>query len=107
MTKTISGILTAALLAGMAARAQQTTPPTQAPQMKEVPCPPNLPKSPKGIRFHLPKKIQDQLNKKLAGISQTTGVDLAPPSPADLAKQVQKPCYAPAAVTPPPIQPKQ
>lgn len=98
--------LAAVLLVPSLNAQQNPQPQPQAPQMKEVPCPP-APKLPKGIRFHLPKAMQDQLNKKLAGISRTTGVELTPPSPADLPKQVQKPCYAPAVVTPPPIQPKQ
>jgi hypothetical protein len=48
-----------------------------------------------------------KINIELAVNTKTTGVELTPPSPADLAKQAQKPCYAPAVVTPPPIQPKE
>jgi hypothetical protein len=104
MKDPITLTLAAALLVPSLKAQQNPQPQPQAPQMKEVPCPPSLPKPPKGFRFHLPKKLQDELNKKLAGISKTAGVELTPPSPADLQKQVH-PCYAPAAVTPP--QPKQ
>ena len=105
-TKNIA--LAAGLAASMIAHAQQNPQPQpQAPQMKESPCPPCLPKPPKGIHFHLPKAIQGQVNKELASVTKTTGVELTPPSPADLAKQVQKPCIAPAVTTPPQIQPKQ
>jgi hypothetical protein len=102
--------LAAALLVPSLKAQQNPQPQPQAPQMKEAPCPPSLPKPPKGIRFHLPKTMQDEINKKFAGITKTTGVELTPPSPAELAKQAQKPCPlpttapvtapAPAAVTP-------
>lgn len=55
-------------------------------------------------RFHLPKAVQDAINKQTKQIGKQTGVDLDPNAPAQTVKDAQKNTPCPP-VTPAPGQP--
>jgi len=108
MTKTTKIALGAALGLSMISQAQQTPQPQpQTPQKIEAPC------DPKQLA-EIEKREQARTRRLLSGLlnrvnkeAQKKTQGAAPVvTPDDLAKQVQKPCKAPAVVTPPP-DPKQ
>ena len=76
--------------------------PTQPSQAQQSPC--TETKQPaKKPRFgiHIPRNIQDAINKNAKKLSDKTGIDVDPNAPAEVLKDAQKsvshPCPAPAS----------
>ena len=94
-TKTLF-LLTLALIVPLTAKAQEAT--QTAPQ-----APAGCDASPvKKPRFHIPKVIQDAINKQAKQVGSKTGVDVDPKAPAQAVKDAQQklpPC-PPAAAKP-------
>lgn len=102
--KTTALLLTFAALLTLTGHAQQPPQP-QTPQAKPEPCvtPTHPPAPPKGIRFHIPDKIQIIIAKQQQKIAKETGIQL---DPAQIARDAAapKPCPAPTPVTQPKVQ---
>jgi hypothetical protein len=85
---------------------ERTAPP--APPKLAPPAPP----APTGCtaapvkppKFHIPKALQDAINKQVKQVSKQTGVDVDPNAPAQAVKDAQKNIPCPP-VTPAPAQP--
>lgn len=78
---------------------------TQPPPCVAIPA---SPKPQKPFPFHLPPKIQQQIDKERAKIANKTGVTIPQVTPEDLAKHPQpvRPCVPVPAPTPaPPVIP--
>src|ERR1700683_1669137 len=97
----ITLLLSTALIAAIAVSAQQSTPSNSpAPQVQQ-PSPALPPKAPAGCiagpvkkpRIHIPKKIQDAINKNVDKVASKTGVEVDKNAPAQAVKDAQnKPC---------------
>jgi hypothetical protein len=106
MKTLITLTIAASMLHFTIAQAQQNPQPTQpAPSAQAQPCTPMPPQPPSAVsnrvHFHLPTALQRALDKQRAELEKKTGIQLAPITPDDLTKQVQKPCTpAPALSSP-------
>jgi hypothetical protein len=101
-------LLLTALLAALTITAQQNPAPEQPqPAKPDAGCIAAPPKpQPPPIRFKLPAKIQQALDKQKAEFERKTGIILPPPPPPGMPKPpVQKPC--PPAAAPAPTTTKQ
>jgi len=100
--------LGAALGLSMISHAQQNVQPQpQAPQKIEAPCAPKqLAEIQKREQARGRRLLGGLLNRVNKEAQKKTGGAAPAVTPDDLTKQVQTPCKAPAAVTPPP-NPKQ
>ena len=104
LTPAYRRLCTALLLAGIPLFGQQPAPPVPPPAAQKAPagC---IAAPVKPPRFHLPKKVQDAINKNAKKIADKSGVELDPNAAAQAVKDAQKPCPppapAPAASTPP------
>jgi hypothetical protein len=98
-------LIIAVLCGSLAIQAQQNPQPAQPAQptiTQTLPCAPTTQQAPsevsKHVHFHLPTALQKAIDKQRAEIEKKTGIQLAPITPDDITKQVQKPCKpAPAA----------
>ena len=54
--------------------------------------------------FHIPKAMQDAINKQAKQVGKQTGVDLDPNTPAQAVKDAQKNTPCPPAATPAAVQ---
>jgi len=106
--KAFQTLLLSASLLLSAARGQQTTQSQpQATGQQRQPAQTGCPASPiKKPRFHIPKSIQDAINRRVKQINDKAGIELDPNAPGQVIKDAQqdKPCPAAA---PPNSAPKQ
>jgi hypothetical protein len=93
-----------------AERSKPVTPPTAAPAIPPMPpVKPAPPAPPTGCaaapvkppKFHIPKALQDAINKQVKQTAKQTGVDLDPNAPAQAVKDAQKNIPCPPAIPAP------
>lgn len=87
----------AALLFPVWGYAQQPPPPQTPPQPCVVPTP--APVLPKGMKLHIPNKLQKLIAKQKARIEEQTGI-IVDPNQAIHDATAPKPCPPPTPVTP-------